>query len=439
MVSALVPMHGVGNRGDLPLPFTAVVIGACVVLVISFGALALWRGRPVEPSRAGRLVPVPAALARSGRVLRGGAAVATAVLAAVTLAALLFGSDGADNPAPYVIFVWLWIGLPFLSVLLGPVWRAVNPLRWVQRGIASLARVEPAHAVLSPPTWLGYRPAAVGLFAFAFLELVQPDRTSRPVLTLYVTAFIVISVPASLLLGSRWFQRGDPFGVVSDLYGALSPIGRRTDGRLAARGPVAGLSGVSVAPGLLAVVSVLLGSTAYDGFQGNLTWTTFTQSADQPTLIQTAGLAAFCLLVAASTGAAATLAGRLAGRPGRGVATAFAPSLVPIAAGYLVAHYWSLLVYGGQVTLRLLSDPLGTGADWLGTTHLTPNSSLIAPTLTACIQVAAIASGHVVGIVAAHDRALRLFPRRAAVVGQLPLLVLMVGYTVAGLLLLFSS
>ncbi len=40
---------------------------------------------------------------------------------------------------------------------------------------------------------------------------------------------------------------------------------------------------------------------------------------------------------------------------------------MPIAAGYIVAHYWSLLVFGGQVTWGLLSDPFGTGANYLGT------------------------------------------------------------------------
>jgi hypothetical protein len=53
--------------------------------------------------------------------------------------------------------------------------------------------------------------------------------------------------------------------------------------------------------------------------------------------------------------------------------------------------------------------------------------------------VVAIVTGHVLGIVLAHERAVTLFDRRVAVLGQLPLLVLMVGYTCGGLYLLFSS
>ncbi|MGQ0576912.1 MAG: hypothetical protein ACT4RN_22330 [Pseudonocardia sp.] len=55
------------------------------------------------------------------------------------------------------------------------------------------------------------------------------------------------------------------------------------------------------------------------------------------------------------------------------------------------------------------------------------------------MQVAAVVTGHILGVDAAHDRAARLFPRRQAVAGQVPLLVLMVGYTVGGLSLLFAA
>ena len=86
----------------------------------------------------------------------------------------------------------------------------------------------------------------------------------------------------------------------------------------------------------------------------------------------------------------------------------------------------------GQITLRLLSDPLGTGADWLGTGGLTPNQALIAPTVVAVVQAGAIVTGHVLGLVVAHEQALHLVDRRHAVVGQVPLMVLMVLYTVGG-------
>jgi hypothetical protein len=184
----------------------------------------------------------------------------------------------------------------------------------------------------------------------------------------------------------------------------------------------------------------MLGTTAYDGFSGETRWYSFVQSSALPArLWETVALVGFCLVVAGSLYAAAGLSARLAQVPLRGIASAFAPSLIPIAAGYLVAHYWSLWVWEGTHGLARMSDPLGTGANWLGTAGLEPSAALIAPGLVAGIQVVAIITGHVLGVVAAHERAVSLFPRRAAVLGQVPLLVLMVVYTVGGLTLLFSS
>ena len=120
--------------------------------------------------------------------------------------------------------------------------------------------------------------------------------------------------------------------------------------------------------------------------------------------------------------------------PGR-----FAPSLVPIIVGYIVAHYLTLLVEYGQQTLIYLSDPMGTGADLLGTADLQVNYWLSRhQTFLAYTKVGAIVGGHVLGVVAAHDRAMRLLPRRHQLTGQLPLLMVMVGFTVGGLYLLLS-
>ncbi|HEY3003141.1 MAG TPA: hypothetical protein VGJ44_12410, partial [Kribbellaceae bacterium] len=117
----------------------------------------------------------------------------------------------------------------------------------------------------------------------------------------------------------------------------------------------------------------------------------------------------------------------------------FAHSVVPIALGYVVAHYLTLFVLEGQRTAILVSDPLSRGWNLFGTGLLAVNTGIANhSTAIATAQVAAVLTGHVLGVVSAHDRAVALFPRRSALAGQLPLLVVMVGYTVGGLTLLFS-
>lgn len=436
-VLALLPAHGVGSREDLPLPFGFLLVGAGLALVVSFVALgALWR-TPRLRDTDGRLLPAWLALALDSPALRGVCVLVSLFVTAWTLGALVFGKDDANNPVPIVVYVWLWVGLAFLSIVAGPVWRLLDPVRWVHAAILRLLRVAPDFA-LAEYRW-GYWPAAVGLASFVWLELVAPDNVELPVLRVVVLGYLLVSTMLALAFGRPYLRTGEPFTAWSSLYGTLSPLGRRADGRWVLRTPLHGPLQVRAVPGLLAVCAVLLGSTAYDGFSGESRWYAFVQARSLPRLWETAGLVGVCLVVAGSLALAAAVSARLARVALRGVATAFAPSLLPIAAGYLVAHYWSLWAWTGTTGLAQFSDPLGTGANWLGTAGLTPAAWLIAPSLVATIQVVAIVTGHVLGVVLAHERALTLFPRRAAVAGQVPLLVLMVGYTVGGLTLLFSA
>lgn len=436
LLPLVLPAHGVGSRQDLPLPFTALVVGAGLALVASFAGLAfLWR-EPRLTSGGGR--PVPAGLQRvlDSRWLRGGLAVLSLLVTAYVLLSLVAGKDDANNPVPYVVYVWLWIGMPFLSLLLGPVWAVLNPLRRLHAGVARLARLSTESSLTDARP--GYWPAAAGLLAFTWLELVAPDRTTLPVLRVAVALFVLVSLMGSLVFGARWFRDGDPFEVLSRLYGRLAPLGRRSDGRLVLRSPVQGPAVLEPRRGLLATLAVMLGGTAYDSLSADIRYAGWVQSTPTPDLVRTLTLLAVVLLVAGALYAAGALSAVLSGVPVRGTAAELAPSLLPIAAGYLVAHYWSLLMFQGPRTLGLLSDPLGTGADWLGTAGVEGWARLIQPTLVAVVQAGAIVLGHVLGVVVAHERAVRILPRRAAVVGQVPVMVLMVGYTVGGLSLLFS-
>jgi hypothetical protein len=428
----------VGSRADLPLPFALLLIGAALALVVSFVALgALWKQPRLHPED-GRLLPPAIALALDSPVVRGAAVTLSLAITAWTLLSLVAGQDNANNPVPNVVYVWLWVGLAFLSMVFGGIWRVLNPVRWIRRGLLGLARIDEDFALAEYR--LGYWPAAAGLVAFVWLELIAPDNATLPTLRVAVFGYLLISLVLALAFGREYLLFGDPFTAWSSLYGSLSPLGRRTDGRWVLRTPLHGPLQVPIRPGLVAVTSVMLGTTAYDGFSGETRWYTFVQSSSIPArLWESLALVGFPAVVAGSLAAAAVLSARLAGVSARGVTTAFAPSLIPIAAGYLIAHYWSLWVWEGTRGLAKMSDPLGTGANWLGTAGLQPSPVLIGAGLVAGVQVVAIVTGHVLGVVIAHERAVSLFPRRAAVLGQVPLLILMVLYTVGGLSLLFSA
>jgi hypothetical protein len=172
------------------------------------------------------------------------------------------------------VYVLVWVGtLAVASALLGPVWRLLNPLRTLQLLLARLLRRDARDGLLADyPAWLGYWPAAASLLCFTWLELVGPERASTVTLRWWFACYAVVHLLGGVLFGSRWFGRADGFEVMSSLFGRLSLLGRRDDGVLVLRSPLAGLDQLRTGPGLVAVAAVLLGSTAYDGVTQGLWW-----------------------------------------------------------------------------------------------------------------------------------------------------------------------
>ena len=424
--------HGVGTRSDLPLPVSLAAIGAGMALMISFVVLAvLWRG-PRLNRDAG--IPLPRALTRMAdagatRILLAGAALAAVML--VCTVGFLGPADTARNLAPWALFVTFWVGLVPASLLLGPVWRVLNPLRLVHAGLTAVLRVDPGCGALRLPDRVGYWPAAVSLAGFGWFELVYPDRAAPVATASFIALYAVVHTTAAVVFGRRWFERGDGFEVYSTLLGSLAPLGRRcTDRALVLRNPLHGMEAIPGGPGLISVVVALVGTTAYDGLSRTSWW-----QRTVPTGILTATLGWVCsMLLIGLVFLLGTLS--LAGvgpRPG-----AFAHTLVPITAGYAIAHYFSLLVFDGQQTLILASDPFATGADLLGTAGRTIDYTVLSTSAIATVQATAIVFGHLVAAVGAHDRAVRLVPSEAAVRTQYPLLAAMVALTMGAVGLVFA-
>jgi hypothetical protein len=184
--------------------------------------------------------------------------------------AMMAGQDLLTNPIFGFVFVWMWVGLVPISLLLGRFWRATNPLRTIHRGLCGLARIDPAQGLITLPARIGVWPAAVGLFGFGWLELVQPDRTTLPVLRLWALAWLVILILGAIVFGQRWIGAADPFEVYASTLAQMS-IFRRVGDQMRLVNPLAGLNAWHAPPGATAVVAALLGSTAFDSFT-NTTW-----------------------------------------------------------------------------------------------------------------------------------------------------------------------
>jgi len=439
-VGALVPLHGIGGRQDLPLPFELVVAGAATAVVASFLVLGLAWKTPREARRELRLGVTATRIVDSATLRWTVRGLGLAVAAFMALA-LLFGQDLLTNPIFGFVYVWVWVGLVPVSLLLGPVWRTLNPIRTVHLLACRLLRTNPDQSTVLLPSRVGRWPAAVGLLSFVWLELVAPERVTIPIVLLWLALYIVILLFGSVMFGQHWFSAADPFEAYALTMAKLSPWGRDAGGELMLRSPLTNLATFIPQPGMVVFLSVLIGSTGYDGFSNSGLWVRSTQDSVIPgVLISTLGLLAFIAAVLTTYLAACWAACRLTNTPGCALPGLFLHSLVPIALGYVTAHYLTLLILEGQRVLITSSDPLSRGWDLFGTTERGVDASITNyPGLIGSIQAGAVVAGHILGVVLAHNRALELFPRRAALIGQIPLLLVMVGYTVGALLLLFAE
>lgn len=438
----LVFAHGIGGAKDLPIPVEYFLAGASAALAISFVVLAVaWRD-PRYDARVGG-VALPPAFVRvvDGPVFAWALRVLGLLFFLYVGWAAVAGPDLLVNPAFGVLYVILWVGLVPASLAFGAFYRAVNPVRTVHLLFSRATGGDPEDGLVALPRGVGLWPAAAMLFSFVWLELVYPESTYLAVVRLWVAGYLAVVVLGGAVFGSRWIAQADPFEAYSTLVGRLSVFGRRADGTLVLRSPLANLDATPPMPGLVATVSVLFGSTAFDSFKDSTAWLKFTQSTTLNTeLVNTLALLGFCLVVGISFAVATMLTGVDAGTDRASLPGLFAHSVVPIIVGYIVAHYLTYFVEVGQQTLILLSDPLARGDNLLGTADWQVSYWLSShPTFLALVKVLAVVTGHILGVIAAHDRAVRLLPRRHQLTGQLPLLLVMVFYTVSGLYLLFGA
>jgi len=438
--------HGLVGRTDLPIPRWLFAWAAAIVLVVSFVALAtLWPKPRLAGIEERRLVSCPRLL----DPLCG--AIGIGLFAVVVYAGLAGLQEVTANLAPTWIFVIFWVGLAFASVVFGDVFRAFNPWRALAR---MAARILPRRTPLAYPAWLGRWPAVVMIFGFAWLELVYPEKDVPQTLAILSLVYAAVQLVGMGVYGIEvWTDRADGFSVYFGLFARLAPL-RWAGGVLVGRPPFVGAADLEVLPGTVALLAVMIGSTSFDGFSVGSVWVGSGET-DVQSLFTGIGASVGTASELANTTGLLVMIGVIAGLFRLGIAgmqslgggmTArelggrFVHSLLPIAAAYVVAHYFSLLAYQGQALGYLASDPFGTGADLLGTAGSSIDYNIVAANVIWYVQVAALVIGHVAGLVLAHDRALVTYRRSAdAIRSQYWMLAVMVGFTSLGLWILSST
>jgi hypothetical protein len=452
--------HALASRQDLPVPAWLFAWGASIVLIVSFFALAAgWRTprferlheRPLGAGVSRALLGLPM------QILCGTIGV---LLLGFAIYAGLEGTTAPDrNFALTFLFVTCWLGFPFFSAAFGDLFRPFNPWRAIGRavgaGFHAIAGQGAAH--LRYPQRLGRWPAAVGLIAVVWLEVVYGsggvvlDPKAGALAALFYSVYTLAMM--AVFGVEEWCEKGEVFSVYFGMFGRLGIFGSE-DGRLQRRRPFSAATTWATIPGSAAMVIASIATTSFDGGQEGafkdglesvFNW--FKDGGMDPTAALRLTDTIFMLLCFGGVALIYLLGVRgmrtVPGAPSlRKLRDGFAHTLIPIALAYLVAHYFSFFFFQEQAQFTyLLSDPLGTGTtDLFGTASAGVDYRALSANTIWYVQVSALIAGHVIGLMLAHDRALVYWPDyRKATASQYWMLAVMVAFTCFGLYLLSVS
>jgi hypothetical protein len=368
-------------------------------------------------------------------------ALGLALLVVVIVAGYTGKGSALDNLAPTFILIDFWVGLAFASVLFGDVFRAFSPWRAIR-----LPGVRPY-----PERW-GRYPAALALLGFTWVELVSGWGEVPGDITTAAVAYSVYTLVAQAIFGTEaWSRNGEAFAVYFNVLSRLS-VWETRDRVVGVRPPLAGLPRLDTPPGTVFFVCTMIGTVTFDGFSQGQLWKDLSASLSDaidgvvgldaaPKVVATLGLLAGVAAISAfyrlGIDGARTVGGEL---DPPALRRAFIHTLVPIAMVYVAAHYLTFLLFEGQATFYLASDPFGRGWDLFGTASRAIDYGYLSQNGAWYLQVAFVVVGHVAALTLAHDRALALYrDARLAVRSQYWMLAVMVGFTSLALWLLSQA
>ncbi|MBX3581836.1 MAG: hypothetical protein KF810_08080 [Rhizobiaceae bacterium] len=371
---------------------------------------------------------------------------------ALVVAGFIGSRDPLSNPLPLTVWTLLWVGLTLLQGVFGDIWRFINPWYGPWRLIRKQSTGETETSVFRLPGWVGMWPAVGSLLVFAWFELIYPAPDDPERLAWAVGSYWLFSFVMMLLFGfDEWSRRGEFLSVFLRMMGRFGIIGAGRDETLFLRLPGSKLADTRPLD-ISGTIFLLcaLASVSFDGFSKTFFWFWLNglnplEFPGRTALMQVngIGLVASCMALAGIFFACVALGDRLASR--RATITlatgTLVWSIVPIALAYHFSHYLTLLLVNGQYAAVALSDPFSLGWNLFGMAHMPVMAGIAAGSDAAWLiwnaQAAAIVGGHVLAVLVAHLLAYRLYGVGwSATLGQLPLTLLMIAYTVFGLWLL---
>ena len=445
--------HSFGRLYTLPVPFWLYLYAAAATLLISFLVIGLL----ATQARPSALPSYPAAwLTQLSKRLRPGLSTLSVGL---LLLCIVTGIWGVQDPYRNFNMTFFWIifvlGIAYLSAFLGNFYEVLNPWRVISLGFGRFMEGRWQY-----PRWLSYWPALLLFQGFIWIELFSLTRPEA--LAKYLLIYSAITLTGMACFGRDvWLRYGEFFSVFLRLLALASPLYYTANQGVRWRLPFSGLQQVRAEHmSLVVFILFMLSATAFDGLRGTVPWYRLFWTdpygliyawIGKPPIHAFVELRPFylayetlCLFISPwlylLVFTVFVWLGRLltgSKKPLLRLLGDFGFSLIPIALVYHITHYYTLLLSQGVKIVSLLSDPFGWGWDLFGTAQLWRAPILPDMGTVWHTQVALILIGHVVSVYLAHQQALRSFgSARAAMISQIPMLILMVLFTTSGLWIL---
>ena len=360
----------------------------------------------------------------------------------------LFGErDPMHNLMTLVFWTGVWIVVPLGSMLLGNLWRPLNP--WT--GPVRITRTLLGRTSSIGLFRFGHWPAVLGYAGFVWFQTVSLYPDDPAVLAKVAMGYWAVIFALAVMEGEDWLHQGEFLTVLFGLIAKVAPFWLETEGTRARL--MRGWPGTQVlqmpplTPSAMVFVSLALAALTFDGLIETFWWQALIgENPLEPTgrsavmMANSVGLIAVWVVTLGLILGAILLGRRIGGGMANGFSTGpVMLSFLAIAAGYHAAHYLVMLLTAGQYTIAALNDPLFTGDSWLGLPPFYVSFGFLTdPRVMPLIygaQFSAILGAHLLAVVLG----LKLAGRGRRAVAHLPLTTLMVGYTVLGLWLLSTA
>ncbi len=481
--------HGFGERYDLPVPLNWYLFGAGSVVAISFLLVSVFFRIVGSHDRVYNL-SIGSSFQFQVLVFRLFVPLVKFVSSALLLFMLFGGFVGSVEPnqniGPTLVWIIVWVGLIYCNALLFNVWAFLNPWKNMYilfSNIFSRSKTEAVYAgKINYPDRLGKWPALIFLVVFSWFEIVSPNSGSPFYISLVTIMYSVITFLGMYLFGPfTWLANGELFSVTFQLVSKCSPVvfsvsSRRfchnciecidekescygceycfdrapiSEKRFKLRRFASGLySAKFISNSEIYFVLILLSLVTFDGVSETPFWANIVSLVisllggvlDDPVqLIFTFGLfGSFLMFITVYFFSCWVMSRAIIKRYTTSeISRILVYSLIPIAVGYHIAHYFSFLLIQGQAIIYLVSDPMGLGWNLFQTSGYQPYLGIVNAKIAWILGIVAIVVGHVTAVYASHYSALLKFSQYTDVIrSQRVMLIVMVMYTIVGLWIL---